>query len=143
MSDTLQNVCLQVATYLRSLSGVRAAPGYAPDKLDPFPFAVVYPGAGVWQFGATPGEKKALASIIVEMHVARKDLPKDLEKAMAFGDTVPNLLMGKLISDNKWNGKIDTFENITYTFGVLGWNGLMTIGYRWTVNNIKLRSNIT
>lgn len=143
MADTLQNVCVQVANYLSALTGVRAAPSYAPDKLDPFPFAVVYPGAGVWEFGATPGEKKGLCTIIVEMHVARKDLPKDLEKAMSFGDSVPNLLMSKMVNDNKWNGKIDTFQDITYTFGALGWNGMPTIGYRWTVNGIKLRSNIT
>jgi len=142
MSDTLQNVCVQVATYLRALSGVRAAPDYPPDKIDPFPFVVVYPASGTWEFGVA-GEKLGLHVLAVELHVARKDLPRDMQKALDFGDRVPNLLMSKLHNDNKWNGKIDAFGRITYTFGTLGWNGISTLGFKWLVEGVKLRSAIT
>lgn len=143
---TLEEVCTQVATYLSTLSGIRAAPAKPPEKLDPLPMAVTYAREGVWEFGAA-GVKRGLHVIVVDIHVARKDLPKDVDAAMNFSDSVPNLLMLKNQNDRTasggWNGTISTFERITYFFGPMKWADLDTLGFRFRVEGVKVESAIT
>lgn len=142
VTATLDDATKQAVRYVRALPGVRDAPDYPPEELGNYPFALGYVGGGVWKFGPT-GVKKGLHTIVVELHVARKDLSKDIKSAMVFSDSIPNLLMSKLLNDNKWNNTIDTFEQITYTFGSLGWNEVATIGFRFRVEGIKMESATT
>ena len=139
---TLNDAIIQVVRYARTLPGVREAPDYPPESLNSYPFVLGFAGGGVWRFGPA-GDKKGLHSITLELHVARKDLPKDVEKSMGFSDSIPNLLMSKLINDNKWNNTIDTFDQISYTFGPLGWGNEPTLGFRFKIENIKMQSTIT
>lgn len=119
------------------VSGIREAPDYPPEQLSDFPFAVAFPGEGTHNFGVV-GERKFLGNVILEIHVSRVDLPVAVQNAIGFGDTIPN----KLMSDPTLAGACDTFENITQTFGELNWGDTPTLGYRFTITNIKARSNI-
>jgi hypothetical protein len=138
----LQEAIAKVQTYMAALSGIRAAPAFPPEKLDPFPFSVAYAGGGVWEPGPA-GVKTGLHIIVVEVHVARGDLSHAVEKAMSFSDSVPNLLFSKLYNDNKWGGTLDTFQKITYTFGPMKWNDVQTIGFRFKVEGIKMQTAVT
>ena len=139
---TIKAACLQVQTYMRSLSGIRTAPAYPPDSASAFPFCVTFPETGIIEIGP-PEVLTALHNITIEIHVGRKDLPKDIEAVIGFAETIPNLLVKKLKDDSYWNNTITTFTNITYTFGPLEWGGIGTIGFRFSVNGVKIKTTIT
>jgi hypothetical protein len=120
------------------VSGIREAPDYPPEQLSDFPFAVAFPSEGTHNFGVV-GERMFLGNVILEVHVSRVSLPLAVENSIGFGDTIPN----KLMTDPTLGGTCDTFENIAQTFGELNWGDTQTLGYRFTLVNIKARSNIT
>ncbi len=140
---TLAATIDQVQTYMRALSGIRAAPDEIPERVNVFPFVITRPGTGTWEFGAA-GDKKGLHNIVIELHVARKDLPRDIATALPYCESIPNLLMYKLLNDNKWNGTVDTIGSIGYRFMVWDWSPeLKTIGFEFTVNGVKILSAIS
>ncbi len=134
---TLAQVIERVAAVMSSVPGIRRAPVNPEEQMNVFPFAVVYPADGDNTFG-TPGERLALDSIAIEIHVARKDLPRDIQSALPFVDSIPDALMADMVA-TQWAGTIDTFESISWTFGPLGWGGMDTLGFRFTVGGIKRR----
>jgi hypothetical protein len=139
----LDDAIVQVQTYLAALPGIRQAPAYPTDSAPVFPFVISRPGQGTWEFGPD-GTKKGLHNIVIELHVARSDLARDVRQINPFCDSIPNLLFSKLINDNKWNGKISTFRSITYRYMTWDWgNNLMTIGIEFTVNEVKMQNAIT
>jgi len=144
----IQDVINEVMDAVGALSGMKSAPDYPPEDASAFPFAFAYEGPGVWEFGTAGGDygaKKALLSIVVELHVARKELASDVRKAVFYSDVVPNAIM-KAVRGDFMGGTIDTIENID-TSGLIpmayGSKEANTIGYRFTVNGIKMRSDIT
>ena len=137
----LETVIAQVQTYVGTLAGIRKAPAQPPDQMNAFPFAITYPSSGRWEM--TPaGSKTGLHNIAIEIHIMRKDLPRDFDKALDYSDLLPNLLFLKLKDDNKWNFTIDTFAAISYTFGPLGYGGFETLGFRFIVENVKVQSAV-
>jgi hypothetical protein len=62
-----------------------------------FPFTVAYEGAGTWELSA--GQKRWIGDVIVELHMARKDLPRDVAKAAYYSDKVPNAILKEFTSD--------------------------------------------
>jgi hypothetical protein len=138
---SLETVIAQVQTYVATLTGIRKAPSQPPEQMNAFPFAISYPSSGTWRM-APAGSKTGLHNIAIEIHVMRKDLPRDFDKAMDYSDILPNLLFLKLKDDNKWNFTIDTFGAISYTFGPLGYGGVDTLGFRFIVEEVKVQSNV-
>jgi hypothetical protein len=127
-----------------AVSGIREAPDYPPEQLSDFPFAVCFPGEGTHSF-SVPGERLFLGNVILEVHVSRVDLPVAVQNSIGFGDTIPNALMKFTVTTGSLplNGACDTFENVTQTFGELGWGDTQTLGYRFTITNIKARTTLT
>lgn len=138
---TLQDAIAQAQNYLANHPGIRSAPPYPPGKIGVFPTSIAYAGDGVWQAGPM-GVKTGLHTIVIEIHVGRADLPKDVETVMGYCESVPNLLLDKLLNDNYWGGTLQTFEQIRYTFGPLGWAGISTLGFRFFVEGVKMQSAI-
>ncbi len=137
---TLQSAIDEIQAQIRTLSGIRAAPDEPPDQISAYPFVVAYASSGEWRF-QTPETKVGLHDIVVELHVARKDLPRDVQNAMSYSDSIPNAIMLAL-KDGTFSA-IETFERITYEFVSLGWGGVDTIGFRFTVVGVKLSSTIS
>lgn len=143
----IQDAINEIMDLVGALSGMKAAPDYPPEDASVFPFAIAYEGAGSWEFGAAGGnygEKKALLSVVVEVHVARVDLPRDAQKAVFYSDAVPNAIM-KGVRNNLLNNTIDAMGNIE-TSGLIamayGSKEINTLGYRFICKNIKIRSDI-
>jgi len=141
---TLQQVIDAIQDDLGALTGIREAPDEAPESMNLFPFVVVYPSSGEWR-SDTPGGKIGLHTLTVELHVARKDLPRDIQKAMAYSESIPNVLLKTVatVGGDLFDGTIQTFDRITYTFGPLGWAGVDTLGFRFQIVGVKMQSNIT
>lgn len=139
---SLQSVIAQMQTYMLTLDNVLAAPDKPPEQMHLFPFVVTFARRGTWKLA--PAETKTgLHTIHIEVHVARVDLPYDVQAAMQYSDSVPELLMSKLLNDNQWNDTIDTFGDIDYEFGVLGWAKINTLGFRFIVKDVKVQTPIT
>jgi len=144
----IQDAINEIMDLVGALSGIKAAPDYPHEDASVFPFAIAYEGAGSWEFGAAGGsygEKKALLSIVIELHVARVDLPRDAQKAVFYSDAIPNAIM-KGVRNNMLNSKIDTMGSIE-TSGLIGMSygskDINTLGYRCGSRNIQIRSDIT
>jgi hypothetical protein len=142
--STLQSTIEAIQDAVLTVSGIKNAPDYAPDKLPGvFPFVVTYPDSGVWMWG-TAGAKKGLHSITVELHVSRNDIVFALKELDLYVETIPNAIM----KDPTLGGNVDTFggaggEAITYQYGPMNYGGVDTMGITFTINNIKIRSAIT
>ena len=84
---------------------------------------------------------KGLHSVNIELHVARKDLPRDFSLVMDLIDEIPWELMKKL-NDAEYDN-LATIGQIDYLFGPLSWAGVETLGVTYTITNVKVETEIT
>lgn len=135
---TLQAAITQLQTTLAALTGIRAAPEYPPEDAAAFPFLIAYAGQGQFNAGEPAGMMKYLGTIIIDLHIARKDLPRDTAKAMVYHDLIPN----EILSDT-------TIGTTVSTCGPVRTSGLIfmkyaevdTLGIRFTIDNVKIQAN--
>jgi hypothetical protein len=143
----LKDAIDEIVDELQTISGIRRVPDEPPEKTEQFPFAVVYPVNGQYRFGPPP-EMRALHNIAIELHVARRDLPRDFNKIMELIDTIPKEMWNKLRAGSFSN--LDTFggggadaPGITYTFGPLSWGAVETLGVTYTMNDVKILTDVS
>ena len=143
MAVTLQAAIDEIrADLVAALTTVRAAPEDPPEQVNVFPFMTVHAGTGAWEEGPA-GTKKGLHSVVVELHVARTaGLARAVSEALGFAESVPNTIFKGRNAD-RFNGTIDTFDRITYTFGPLSWAGVDTFGWVFRIEGVKQQSAIT
>lgn len=147
VSTTLDAALIQVQKYMVTLPKMRKAPDKPPEQINEFPFSVAHAFSGTFTVGDPAQAMKGLHTIVVAVHVARKDLPRDVAEAMPYCESVPNLLFLKFINDNKWNFTVDSIGRIRYTFGPLGWgigpaDKPNTFGFQFFVDEVKLLTTI-
>jgi hypothetical protein len=136
----LKDAIKDIVDELQTITDLRRVPDAPPENNDQFPFAVVYPLTGVYTQG--PAQlMKGLHSVNIELHVARKDLPRDYAQIMNVIDTIPWELM-KLLNDGGYSN-LATIGQIDYFFGPLSWSGVETLGVTYTINNVKVETEIT
>lgn len=134
------DVVQEIVDQLRDkVPGLRRIPDAPPESNDQFPFAVVYPVSGSYS-GHTPEDMVGLHDINIELHVTRKDLPRDFANLIDLQDDIPSaLLVG--IKDSDYSNLI-TFGDITYIFGALEWAGVQTLGVTYTVSGVKVTADL-
>lgn len=133
----LKDAAQDVIDELRKISDLRRVPDEPPESNNQFPFAVVYPLRGNYT-GGPPGLMRGLHNIVVELHVARQDLPRDYSQVMDIIDQIPEQLLSAM--KNARYSNLDTFETITYEFGALNWDGTDTLGVTYTMTNVKVQT---
>ena len=136
----LRDACIEIVEEIQTISGIRSAPEVPPESTDLFPFVVTYPGAGNYHQGPFK-VMTALHNITVELHVEKKDLPRNFGTVMDLIDVIPYELM-KLLNASGFS-TISTFGNIEYSFGTMSWNDVETIGVRYTITDVKVQTTIT
>ena len=134
---TLQEAIDRVQALVGALSDIREAPDEPPETMAVFPFAVAYALRGRWDF---PSASWAIGyhTIILELHVARVDLARDVQQSMAYSESIPNALIG----DITLNSTVDTITSISYTYGPLGWGDVKTFGWRYEIE-VKQKRAVT
>lgn len=136
---TLQSALEEIMRIVAGVPGIQKAPALPPESLGVFPYAVGYPGSGELD-NAPPDVMTGLHDVVLEVHVARKDLPADAARVLPYADAVPAALYLAL-RDGHFRS-LQTFRTITYQFGGMAYNGIQTLGYRFTLQGVKIQSNI-
>jgi len=129
----------EVQSIVGALSGIKGAPDNPPESINQFPFSLCYAYRGEWQ--RMSDWKKGLHTIVCEIHFSRQNLPKAIEMAMPYAESVPNALLG----NPTLNGTVDTiYDQITYEFGFLPWGGQndVHIGFRFEIK-VKMQSGFS
>lgn len=134
---TIQAAIGGLQAIVGAVTGIKGAPSYAPEQLGVDMVAVCYPGEGEISIRVA-SEMQGLHDLVLEIHAARKNLPTDIAALIGFGDTVPKAIL----NDTTLGGNADTFGSIGYKFGTMTYNGQPTIGWRFTVKAVKIRSNL-
>ena len=132
---SLQTIIGEIQSEVREVSGVRQAPDYPPEKLSVYPFAVCRAAEGNWRVGP-PGVLHGIHSIILEVHVARKDMPRDIETVNALSKSIPQAILSAYVDSTKMTS-IEVLQRISYSFGRLDWMSIETVGYRFMLEGIK------
>lgn len=138
ISGGLQEVVEGVQDLMGAISGVRAAPDVAPDKLGVFPFVVTYPRRGEWR-GDAFEDLTARHELAVELHVGRADLFTGAEIALGIGDVMAK----DLLRFPMLGGAASNVERLQYEFGGMEWNGVPTVGFRFTLDGLRMRGMVT
>ncbi len=146
--STLQDAIEQVQRVARSLSGIKAAPDYAPDDEAQFPFAVTYAFSGTWgTYGGSHG-KQGMHTLVTEIHVSRNPgLARAIEQAMPYCESFPHALFLDIQDSGDLYDVIQGIghgmgDPIRYTFGALQWAGVQTVGFRFEID-IKQQSTVS
>ena len=119
-------------------NGIRKAPDSPPDKLSHYPFAVAYPGTGTIT-KMSSGWKKGLHTIILEIHVARKDMARDVATLIDYEDSLMDLLWTD--SNSGLNSTVDTITEVRFQFGALDYDDIPTIGWRFEID-LKIQDTV-
>lgn len=130
---TVEAVVDAVTTMTGGLTGIRQAPTDPTETANAFPFAVTYSGGGSYlPFGLGKALTRGVHRIVTEIHVARKDLPRDVAALIPF----PDRYLAALQADYTLSGAIINIEGLDYDFGALQWGGLDTLGWRFTLTAV-------
>lgn len=116
-------------TIISNLSGIRKAPNRPPEKLSHFPYFVCFPQQGVIERDYSAGYQKENHTLIGELHVARKDLPRDVSGTIPFLRSITSALQ----DDPTLGGNVNNLGNIDYSFSTLNWSDEKTIGFQFTI----------
>lgn len=143
---TLQAVIDQIQDVVAAISGIRAAPHEPPDSINIYPFAVAFAKTGTWTLGKPTGCMTGMHDIVIELHLKRNDLARDVTAAMAYAKSVPNAIgTAQLVTVSLT--ALEAIGSITYEFGPMAWGPLdksvNTIGWRWTIHNVKTIDALT
>jgi len=133
LKDAIQDIILE----LREISDLRKVPDEPPENSNQFPFVIVYPGLGDYKTGP-PGLVTGLHNIRMELHVVRRDLPRDFEKVMNLIDEIPEKLYTTLKDGGFSN--LETFGNIEYEFSPLSYGGVDTLGVIYIITGVKVQT---
>lgn len=134
MALALADAVVAVARLVGTISGLRGAPSEPPEKISVFPFALTYPFEGTYSLHAR-GNTVFLHTIVIEIHTARKDLPRDVLAIIPYGDLVAGVFLASAnlrLPDSAGNPTVsEVVSPIRYIFGPLGYVNVPTLGYRF------------
>lgn len=141
---TLATVIAAIQDATGAVTGIRAAPDYAPDSVGVFPSVFAVPADGNWD-NLTPENMIGLHNIRVYILVAPfVDMPKVMEAAIPYGE----LVAAKLLKDTTIGGTADTFGSLDYVFGEILWGSdaqgraQSLCGWTITINDVKIRTTL-
>ncbi len=133
---TIADVCTTLQTALGGITGIQSAPSYPPEQAADFPFVTSYPGTG--DSATEPmGSFTALHIVRCEFHVARKDLPSDVQASLGKFEALLNMIH-KTLGDNEVAHK-----TVKWEFSEMVWGDVQTIGYRFNIEDVKIITAIT
>lgn len=128
----LNDAVLALMDVVQGVAGIRQAPDYPPDTAGAFPFAVAYLSGGTYtNWTHARPLKQFEGNITLQLHVARRDLPRAVEEVMVFPDRIRNAIA----ADRTLNGKLQGAISTLTVSGLQGfsWGGVDTLGFEFTI----------
>jgi hypothetical protein len=129
----LRDALARLQFHAGTLPGVKEAPVDPPESANQFPFAVSFVTAGSWHV-ESQDFSHALITFATEIHVARTNLPRDIQIALPLFEG----FLRALLKDQTLNGNVDTIGTVTFAFGRLEYGGIETIGWRFDTGETKI-----
>ena len=83
----------------------------------------------------------ATHDIITEIHVARKDAPRDLSQVMPYLERFARSFYydsTTTLADATLGGNARHFDTLNYSFVTFDWGGFETVGFRFTFKGVKI-----
>lgn len=136
---TILQVVQAVQDQMLAVTGIKNAPDYVPENAGAYPLVITYPERGTVLAGSPAGVKRGLHNIVIEVHVKAADLGSALRVLMPLFDNITD----KLCKDTTLGGVVSTFGGIEYTLGALGLGGVNTVGWRFTLLDVKVDNILT
>jgi hypothetical protein len=122
---TLVAAVTAVQTVARGLTGIKQAPTNAPESSAMFPFAVCYARTGT-ETPQSKGWSVSLHTLVCELHCSRQILPLAIAQALPLYEA----FAAAILADPTLGGAVQATNQLRYTFGVMEYGGVPTIGYR-------------
>lgn len=136
---TLQDAIDQIQAVVGAVSGIRKAPDEPPDQLNEFPFAVCMAASGSFRVGP-PEIMQGVHTLVLEVHVARRDLTRDIQRLMPFAKSVPAAILAAYAAGTLT--AVQVIGGIRYELGALGWGGFETLGLRFWIEDVKTQDTL-
>lgn len=139
MAQSIAGAIGQIQDLIGALTGVRAAPDQPVEKMSILPLSLCYVGPGDW-LNYVNGGKQFVGDIMVELHVPRKDLARDMSRLMSYVESVPNEIM----SDPTLGGTVASVNGVRCN-GISQINnadGTSTLALIWAVH-VKMQNALT
>ncbi len=138
---TIKDAIQEIVDELKNLRDLRNVPDAPPEGNDRFPFVVVYPASGEFQ-KMSYGFMTNLHNINIELHVERKDLPRDFKKVVDIYDQIPKQL--ELGLEESRFSAVSTWETISYIgTDPMEYAGVDTLGVIFTMENVKILDTVS
>ncbi len=141
----IQQVLQSVRTTLGQMPVGARVYADVPDSINEFPAIIVWAGDRIARLGSSSGARgKPMLwlnlDVMIDLHVARKDLPHDLDTAYRVADLMPNVLLTKF-SQDRFDGTVVNLTDPRVTghtsanpyearFTSFQWGNQITIGYQ-------------
>jgi len=129
----ITNAIERVQALWADVPGVRSAQNQLLDSVSQFPTALTFEGSGSLNIGEMysgtwSDEKDTIVSVLL---LARKDLPRDTDKATP----LRKAFLRALQADPNLGGEVMIIQSIRWTFGPIVWTpDLSYIGYRFEID---------
>jgi hypothetical protein len=142
MTQDINAAVTYLQTICAGIAGMRQAPA-APTEQGQFPFAVSYVSGLNSSTQRSHGSQTNLYEITTEIHVARKDLPRDYASISAFAVLFPSALWGDLNSNSRaLGGHVSTINDLSGSLQPSNWGGVDTLAWTFRIG-VKVMSQWT
>lgn len=131
---TVQDAINAIQDEVSAITSLRLKPDYAPERIAVFPAIITYARNGHAVTGEY-GIAEYRHNIVSEVHIARKDLERDLATLMPFiEDVIEELTLG----DTTLGAIVEEFDRISYEVGPSKYADADTLCIRFVISNILM-----
>lgn len=141
--STLETALDAIQTACMVDTSIKFGPTKPPEQANDFPFVVTYPTTFTHKQGPM-AMITYLYDVVVELHIARSDLPNDIDLALPYAESIPNAVYDCLNDNTAAQGEGSG------RFGALEWGldpdtgkSIPTIGFSWTFAQVKIQKSLT
>ncbi len=129
MANELYDAVKQVQIIVRAISGIKGAPADPPEMASVYPFAVSFLSED--RIEASPqGCYTHLATIVLELHCSRVNLPIDIQTIMPYVDSIP----AAIAADTTLGSHVETVRwPITVRLQPMTYGETKTLGLRFDI----------
>lgn len=129
----------EIQDKIRAIAGIKFAPPYPTDALGRVPTVLTFPFSGMHEWN-TSQDTKALHTILVQFHYPSQDLPRAVEEAVKYSESIPQALFQMVTNDQFTH--VDTFLRVDYRFIGTDWAEIDTVGFEFLIIDVKIKTNI-